>query len=434
MIKKGFVVAVLFLLSACNYEITSADKPSFKAIKIHAGGDKVFTSSQGLITLKGTLLSSLNSLGDLEFQWSQVEGKQAVKIKDPTRLATQFTAPAMAGNYRFKLSVTDAVGNTYFDNVTYVFKARQKPATSPKLNDQQLFERFWQLVHANHAFVDQDHQRWEDLYLSYQARTNNAEFNPAWSAQVSKMLHSIEDQSLQVIPTAQVLAEPAEIALTHQQSLEKLASHCDVLSPQNQDKPEQFLTWCINKDNIGIVTVSAMPRQEIRSTLVRALQDLEGTHALLLDLTINTGESATSAMQLAQAFGHSSDEKTYSASYFSGQPVEQSTIEIDPLPSPYTKPVYVVTSEQTSGSAELLTYLLKQKSNVVHLGKPTYGQMSLLDSYTLPNGYTLRLAKRRFLDSKGQVIDTAPIVPSLELKEIKGVDWMTPTLKLAAEQ
>ncbi len=67
----------------------------------------------------------------------------------------------------------------------------------------------------------------------------------------------------------------------------------------------------------------------------------------------------------------------------------------------YTKPVYVLTSQQTRSAAEAFSIATMPMHNVKRIGSPTSGGMSTALGKVLPNGWVFSISNEIYMDNQG---------------------------------
>lgn len=88
---------------------------------------------------------------------------------------------------------------------------------------------------------------------------------------------------------------------------------------------------------------------------------------------------------------------------------------IDGKKSAYTKPVYVLTSQQTGSAAEAFSIATMAMNNAKRIGSATSGAMSTALEKKLPNGWSFAISNEIYMDNNGKAYENIGIPVNYEL-------------------
>jgi len=125
--------------------------------------------------------------------------------------------------------------------------------------------------------------------------------------------------------------------------------------------------------NIGHLALDGfMPPSRCQDTVRRAMQAVNNTNALIIDLRANGGGMGETALQIA---GYLFDRPAYLFDPRPNTPVPSHTASPVQGSRLADKPVYVLTSARTASAAEYFVYGLKMLKRVTIVGERTAGKM-----------------------------------------------------------
>ena len=133
--------------------------------------------------------------------------------------------------------------------------------------------------------------------------------------------------------------------------------------------------------------------------LIFALKDCK---SILVDLSFNQGGYDPAAMMIASRFA---DRRRLAFLKTTGSDLEtpQEFYVAPRGPLQFTKPVFVMTSQSTVSSGEILVLMLKAFPHVTHVGEPTRGCLSSFLNKWLPNGFHLTLSNEVYQTTSGEI-------------------------------
>jgi hypothetical protein len=125
------------------------------------------------------------------------------------------------------------------------------------------------------------------------------------------------------------------------------------------------LSWCITDDRIGYIAIDRLADPELPRFFNEALEKMEQTRGLIIDLRYNGGGSEPLGLEIAGSF--LDQERVYAKSQYRNGPrhtdldVPKSRICRPKDPWHYVAPVIVLQGQRTMSSAEALVLMLSHR-------------------------------------------------------------------------
>lgn len=184
------------------------------------------------------------------------------------------------------------------------------------------------------------------------------------------------------------------------------------------------LLWGVLPGNVGYIGLSqeidyadgsniTRDRALIAAEMDRAISALQGTQALVLDLSVNNGGADAVSAEVAGRFA---DRRRLAFTTRSHRPQGRAAQDwyVEPRGTKqYLKPVYLLTSDLTISAGETLTLMMRELPHVVHVGQPTAGSQSNKLEKSLPGPFHVTLSHEINTDSRGIVHEGRGIPPTV---------------------
>ncbi|MCO7223749.1 S41 family peptidase [Pleionea sp. CnH1-48] len=340
----------------------------------------------------------------------------------------------------------------YHGNYTefYLNKVSALPAQclgeTPAPSDPEYnFEVLWHTFNEQYAFFEQRNVNWAAAYAEFRpqvsASTTSAELKEIMVSMLSRFKEdhvSLTDEYLEYrageVPAllariAQEFAAQSEvstldeyIAIQQQRILQILAVYLggDVKQAANGQ-----VIWGKLNDHTGYLALAQMQNftestdfdsqmAALESALDQVFADLSDTQSLVLDLRLNGGGMAESALRVARRM-ISQDTPVFSVSARDGTGfTPEQVIALSPAAQPWTGSIVVLTSSVTASAAEVqLLSLLSLPITVI--GEKTAGIFSNRLVRQLPNGWHFSLSNEVYRDRDGVSYEASGFQPDIAM-------------------
>lgn len=341
--------------------------------------------------------------------------------------------------------------------MTYMFtRAEEVPSlcSTDRTEEQQHdpihnFEVFAQTVKEHYAFMELNNINWQTLYEEQKRKLTQ---NPT-----DINLYNILEETLEELHDNHAFLEASDALYA---ALDKIAEEEE--EPDTEDNEieygdfqianmvaEQYLkedmttdSWLIKwgkmEDNVGYIQLKAMwlyAQLEIPQSLIdevgfvdayvttfhtmdegqyvqrevagitkvmdRVMSDLRNTKAMVIDVRFNGGGQDAVSFEILKRFNDQKRKTVTTKLKHKDHFSPELPLYLDSAPSPYTNPVYVLTSPQTGSAAEAFAIGSMAIPYHKRIGASTQGALSTALEKTLPNGWAFSISNEIYMDLKG---------------------------------
>lgn len=152
----------------------------------------------------------------------------------------------------------------------------------------------------------------------------------------------------------------------------------------------------------------------LNDALDRVMADLANTDAIIIDIRLNGGGADSFSLEIAGRFF---DQRRLAfrkkARKNDGYSEEVEIYQEPTVATPYTKPVYLLTSGETASAAEVFTVAMRNLPYVTLVGETTEGIVSDPLESTMPNGWELNICNEIYATADGEVFESSGVPPSI---------------------
>jgi hypothetical protein len=99
-------------------------------------------------------------------------------------------------------------------------------------------------------------------------------------------------------------------------------------------------------------------------------------------------------------------------------------LKVIPKENNYRGKLFILTNGVTASTCEPIVYSLKQQGRAVVVGEKTAGAMLTGEMFPLVGGYSLMVPTADYYTSDGYRIDRKGVIPSIEIKQEKALDYV----------
>ncbi|TCV93405.1 peptidase S41-like protein [Luteibacter rhizovicinus] len=194
---------------------------------------------------------------------------------------------------------------------------------------------------------------------------------------------------------------------------------------------DDAVMWGVLDGNVGYLSIESMEGYEadsgfgrdlelMRLTLDKALNDLKGTKALVLDISNNSGGYGQVGLDIAGRFA---DRRrlAFTVRIPGAYRVAPQSFQVSPEgQGRYLKPVFVLTSEETVSAGEWLALGMRVLPRTVQIGQATQGALTGDFMKGLPNGWILSTSNAVLRDPHGIGYEVTGLPPDIALEVYPG--------------
>ncbi len=340
--------------------------------------------------------------------------------------------------------------------ITYKFaRAEQLPkicttkVEDAKQNDPLYnFDVFAETVEKHYAFMELNNIDWKTLHSQQRSTLNKKSTDAELYLAIETFLEKLNDNhayleandavydavekltSIEEIETEETLLEYGDFVIA-----KMVAEHH---LQEEMTKDSWLIQWGKLNDDVGYIQIKSMwlyadldipktlideigyvdayvetfykmyegdyiekEKQGVQKIMNTLMTDLFNTKSIVIDVRFNGGGQDAVSFEILSRFipeklQIATQKLKYKNSYTDILP-----LYIEGVKNAYTKPVYVLTSQQTGSAAEAFAIATMPMKNVKRIGSPTSGAMSTALEKTLPNGWTFSISNEVYMDNQG---------------------------------
>ncbi|PQA60403.1 S41 family peptidase [Siphonobacter curvatus] len=312
--------------------------------------------------------------------------------------------------------------------------AQQNPASTPTDTTlsipEKCFETFWQTFEDHYAFFRLRNIDWQASYKQYRPRVTATTSDDSLFSVLSQLVAPFEDDHINIIIPGkrQYKARKPSTFLADFPDKEAKAlfwKATDATLERNGFQPVKTigpvfrntpLFSYTRSKNYGYIRTGRCFVSEDTSDdapqdaalagaiLDSVLRQMVGVQALLVDARMNIGGNDEFSYAFAGRFtskkvlGHS--KQTRKGGYEDFTPLEKWYIQPESK-KPFTRPVVVLTNDQTASAGDVLAMILKALPQTTLVGENTRGIYSDMYGFELPNQWQISLSNQRYYAADG---------------------------------
>jgi len=290
------------------------------------------------------------------------------------------------------------------------------PDNSPK----GIFDSIWNDFNETYALFDVKGIDWNEVYKIYSPGIQPDMNSFRLFRICEEMLNELNDPHVNLISPFNDLSEKEPFNLEYVKNKLKdggaLAGDSMFFYGTFQEKPNVGYIY-IKGFRFGKENSTLDPIQSWAKKIDGILQSLARTDSVILDIRDNGGGSVANAEYIAGRFA--AVQKDYIKVSTKNGPGRNDfstpvPFTIRPAGQKYTKPVVLLTNNQTVSAAEWLTLALRTQNHVTHAGEATRGGFSIMIRRPLINGWEYTMSIQKVTDVEGNCYEGIGITPDEE--------------------
>jgi len=412
-----------------------------------------------VISCKGESKEELTTTDGI---WQSIGYGRVVQIDNGEYVLSDVTAisciPLMEGNIsdfdpnlhlvNDTILLKDGINRYYFTRIPALPEPCSQDLSAKKTDPVYNFEVLASTFEDHYAYFDLRAVDWDSLYTVTKGKITSETNNGELYVILEDMLNSFNDGHIG-LDAPDVVEDSAETlrdkSNTTSDIPEKRYGDHEVsnlvaehyLKDKKKSSYNKMVQWGILEDNIGYLQVNQMMGlanlnlpdsltgraywetyfgkledltsekhttlevEGIRETMEIVLSDLGNTDALILDVRFNGGGKDEVGMEVIRHFNPSKQTVFSKMAKLGDAHTQPNFIELNSAKDPYTKPVYLLTSQQSASATEIMVLSSLLLEHVTRIGAHTEGVFSDVLDKVLPNEWEFGLSNEVYLDTKG---------------------------------
>lgn len=322
------------------------------------------------------------------------------------------------------------------------------------------FEVFSNTYKEHYAYLNLNNVNWNSLYRSSKKKINAKTSEAELYLIMKEMLEVLNDNHGSIEPPDEVieLADKLKKETTSNSQLKEYGDFeiaglvAEHFLAENLTKNSQFVKWGKMENNVGYVQVNAMnlfadlnlpdslvkkngyvqtyyefydmlsPSKQIESELKgissimdKVMNDLRATQFIILDVRFNGGGTDEVGLEILKRFNLMQRRVAWKKARHNNSYSKNAEIYLEPSEQPYTKPVYILTSQQSASATDMMVLSSLELKHTKRIGSRTYGALSDALQKKLPNSWSFSLSNEVYTDNNNVCYESKGIPVDYEL-------------------
>ena len=342
----------------------------------------------------------------------------------------------------------------------------------PEISEQNLkdkndisynFEVFANTFKNHYAYFDLNNIDWDSLYINSKNKINSKSTEVDLYLVMEDMIEKLKDNHGSIEPTDEVyeLAEnknQPKLAKEETEVLKKYGDFeiadivADFYLKDDLTKNSWLMKWGKMENNVGYIQIKAMflyadlslndslvkengfvstymdafnelsfeqqIEQEvagIKNLMDTIMEDLKETRFIIIDVRFNGGGQDEVALEILRRFNKNRKQIASKKAIHNDGFTRKTPIYLGPADNPYTKPVYLLTSQQSASATDMMALSSMELNQLKRIGSHTNGAISDALQKALPNGWDFSLSNEIYTDNNDKFYENIGIPVDFEL-------------------
>jgi len=357
------------------------------------------------------------------------------------------------------LAISDGISMYYYtqlDELPPLCSSNNHGANDPIHN----FEVYTKTYEEHYEYFQLNKINWDSLYSAYRTKVSAGTSDAELYLLLEDLLKELKDNHGSIEPTDEVYAA-ADQQSNRVEEAENEREYGDFEIAQlvadhylddEQTEDSWLIKWGRMENNIGYIQVKAMflyadivvPDSLIEekgyvgayfeelgkwseaeqvaleingvgSIMDRVMRDLENTESIILDVRFNGGGKDEVGLEIMRHFNAVQRLVASKKARHKGGYTRKTPVYLDAHPNPYTKPVYLLTSQQSASATEIMAMSAMQLAHVKRIGSHTNGALSDALPKRLPNGWHFTLSNEIYTNQENVIYENEGIPVDIDL-------------------
>jgi len=436
-----FIGVILFVLS-CNTSFAA----SINGIWESEGYSNIFVVTQSTITqFEVTEMSCIKSSTEQISTLPQDPSLNPFKISD--------------NGQRLTIQFKNELKQYHYQRINKLPKQCKNGGTQANRDPVLNFDILWHTFDENYAFFDLRGVDWDAQYDIYRPQVSSTTSDEELLTIFKAMLTPLKDGHVTLFQDTTGMISGMKFlfsAYTMTENFNRIMAEYINLNPDvpllaywinqiNRFKsiisknylagdikydPLKIISWGKIRNRIGYLSINQMMGfsgsenlleniQALTTTLDQVMLDLKDMDAMVVDVRLNGGGYDDLALKIVSRFIENEQSVMKFKTVWHDGFSDTQTIKIAPEgQQAFTKPVFVLISEETASAAEAFVLSMKALPNVTVIGERTNGILSDMLMKQLPNSLSFSLSNEVYTDLDGiayEKIGVQPDIPVLFL-------------------
>ena len=381
--------------------------------------------------------------------------------KEEGKISSFAEAPSL---HKDTLVITKGTSKYYYIRLSELPNLCTQVLSQEKANDPVYnFEVFAHTIQEHFAYFKDNNINWDILYKASKKRITKNPTEVELYLVLDNILTTLGDNHGYVEPSDEVYeaaeqlqskdeVEDANSTLEEYGDFQIAQMAAKAYLEEDMTKDSWLISWGKMNDNIGYVQIKSMwlyadlnlsdsiiqadgfvdayvntfiqmneaayIQQEVKGVkkvMDRVMNDLQNTESILLDIRFNGGGQDAVSREILRRFNDQQKQiATKKAIHKTGFTPTQS-IYMAPATTPYLKPVYLLTSQQTASAADFMALASFEIPHLKRIGSHSSGALSDALEKHLPNGWYFTTSNEMYLDNNGIYYESRGIPVDYEL-------------------
>lgn len=325
------------------------------------------------------------------------------------------------------------------------------------------FEVFANTYKNHYAYFELNKIDWENIYINSKNKLNSTSTEIDLYLVIEDMIEKLKDNHGSIEPTDEIyeLAENQIQSELEEEETEELKEYgdfeiaglvADYYLKEDLTKDTWLMKWGKMENNVGYIQIKAMflyADLDLNDSLVkengfvstymdtfdslnyeqqiseevagisklmdRIMQDLKETRHIIIDVRFNGGGQDVVALEILRRFNIDRKQIAVKKARNYNSYTKKTPIYLKPAKNPYSKPVYLLTSQQSASATDMMALSSMELNNIKRIGSRTNGAISDALQKTLPNGWHFSLSNEIYTDNNDKFYENIGIPVDFEL-------------------
>lgn len=145
------------------------------------------------------------------------------------------------------------------------------------------------------------------------------------------------------------------------------------------------------------------------------MEDLWTSKFIIIDVRFNGGGQDEVGLEVLRRFNKNRIQIASKKARYKNGYTTKTPIYLEPAVKPYTKPVYLLTSQQSASATDMMALSSMELKRLKRIGSHTNGAISDALQKTLPNGWYFSLSNEVYTDTNDKYYENIGIPVDFEL-------------------